>query len=119
MTVISETDRIEPLEGGKRMLRALYKGGNTWMQQEQTQRFDSMRQLVTAAEQALTDLRGMTHGNLQEVDNDSSMQAEQLQRIQQAAGEVVQTMTELADVARHARSYQAQQHQKHSGNTPM
>ncbi|MCL6592977.1 MAG: hypothetical protein K6T31_03295 [Alicyclobacillus sp.] len=89
------------------------------MRDEQSARFESMRQLVDEARQAVQTIAQMTHDGLREVQNDSPDQAEQLQRIQQSAGTAVQALTQLADMARHARSYQAQAHQRHSGDKPQ
>ena len=89
------------------------------MSEEQMDRFESMRLLIAEATNRLAELREITQADLTAVSNDDSEQAEQLQRIQQYAGDVVHAMTKTADVARHARSYQAQAHQDHTGNVPQ
>ncbi|MCL6518116.1 hypothetical protein [Alicyclobacillus sp.] len=88
------------------------------MGNEQSGRFDTLRQLAQRAQQAVDNIARMTQDELTTVDNDSPHQAEQLQRLQQEAGTAVQALTQLADTARHARSYQAQAHQRHSEDTP-
>jgi hypothetical protein len=86
---------------------------------EQRSRFESMRKLVDEASQALESIRAITNNELTSVENDSSQQAEQLQRIQHYAGTAVNLLTQTSEVARHARSYQAQAHQKNAGNRPQ
>lgn len=88
------------------------------MSDEQRLRFESMRKLVDEASKALESMRAITSNELTSVDNDSSLQAEQLQRIQHYAGTAVNALTQASEVARHARSYQAQAHQRNTGNRP-
>lgn len=89
------------------------------MSSSQEERFQSIRQLVDEAQQAVTSLSSLTGTELGEISNDSSKQAENLQRIQQEAGTMTQAMTQITDLARHARSFQAQEHQRNTGNKPM
>jgi uncharacterized protein YgfB (UPF0149 family) len=86
---------------------------------EQLARFESLRKLVDEASEALESMRDIAFSGLNSVDNDSSLQAEQLQRIQHYAGTAVDALTQASEVARHARSYQAQAHQKNAGNRPQ
>jgi hypothetical protein len=95
-----------------------HEEGSPSMGHEQSERFDTIRSLVTEANEAMSSLMEVAQGELKEVDNDSSAQAENLQRVQQWAGNVVQAMTQVSNVARHARSYQAQAHSKESEETP-
>lgn len=88
------------------------------MTNEQLDRFSAMRQLVQEADAALVHLSDITNSKLNQVDNDSSSQGDQLQRIQQSAGTAVQALTQVADIARHARSFQAQAHSRNSNDTP-
>lgn len=89
------------------------------MDSEQQSRFESIRQLVGQAEEALQSIQSIAQNDLAAVENDSAKQAEQLQRMQQYAGSAVDALQQTSDLARHARSYQAQAHQRHSGNKPQ
>ncbi|WP_067933661.1 hypothetical protein [Alicyclobacillus kakegawensis] len=88
------------------------------MDQEQQERFSTMRALWSAASEALTKMEHALHTGLQSVDHDSSQQAADLQRIQEQAGKAVDALRQVSELARHARSYQAQIHQRHSGRVP-
>jgi hypothetical protein len=78
------------------------------MQDEQMQRFEAMLDLVNHAKSTVDDLERLALKALHRVDESSSYQAEQLQRIQESAGSAVRALMELTDLARHARSFQAQ-----------
>lgn len=88
------------------------------MTDEQNTRFESMRDLVSEAKQAVDALNEIARSHFNAVQNDSAVQAEHLQRMQQYAGTAVQALTQTANIARHARSYQAQAHQANSGDVP-
>lgn len=82
------------------------------MHSEQSERFDSIHQLVNEAEATIETIRSLVATKLTSVENDSSQQAACLQKIQQQAGVAVQALTDVSEVARRARSYQAQHHQQ-------
>lgn len=87
------------------------------MQNEQTERFESIRKLVDEATKALSTVHTIAFSMLTKEQNDSAEQGESLQRIQQQSGTIVQALTEVSEIARHARSYQAQVHQSHHPET--
>lgn len=89
------------------------------MPQEQEHRFELMRTLAEEAQAAISAIQDTAETHLNEVDNDSSAQAESLQRISQSAGTGVEALREIAELARQSRSYQAQAHQEHSSDRPQ
>ncbi|WP_026974812.1 hypothetical protein [Alicyclobacillus contaminans] len=88
------------------------------MHQEQEKRFESISGLVSEAVRAVQDMERIAKIHLRTVDNDSSLQAEQLQRIQHLAGTAVSALEKTVALARHGRSYQAQAHSQRSHRTP-
>lgn len=86
--------------------------------QEQAARFDSMRELADRAQAAVASIRDLTTDQLKQVDSDSSLQAESLQRISQSAGSAVDVLQQIEALARRSRSFQAQEHQDHTSDRP-